>query len=685
MFRRPKNNISPPPVNFNSRPDYGKTQEHLDGGISHGPRVFNVNNNDIVHTRLYTLEGSAGPIQSGVDSSIIVFHHINSFPSLRYQVSDGYFKALVHLNPGVNNLRLVWEDGKNPNPHSRENSSEITINYVPLLQNPPVHFALIVAKDSEMVFDSPEYRKTKEGNGLDVAIKKVRLASYMMAAYTNEQMRRAGYGQRTFRIHEEYTKDTLSDRDQSLRSTAKVHIIRSEMTVAEIRDPNRAQQNNNGSDRGGLFGIALDAIYKSGNELFQDKGEQVMVTALFLDAHWDPTARLITGHAALGGGAGHIRLAIFGSHALWSFPTSLEEITPRFLDTTKIDTTQVAKDCDGEGTAWEVLNVGFGAWLHEVGHLLGCAHMPYGIMLRDWWMNRAFMSREGYASGPKTQGKRPLRPQDDSVWHPIDMARFRFHPGFRSPFENRIPPSKFALYPLENGIFVSSITGIFMVEMYCEGNMAGSIIYKDPCTELFLFEDDLMQSIENHKFRDPNKVVSLWLHAVGGEEYEVKDIREFERANRTNDTFGLNRGVLTGFQSSFVGGCEGQEMSAFFPRNTAGVNIRCGSWIDSIEFIPGSAGSPNRSIVGGPGGGSHEFYFDPGEYITGFYIRAGGWIDGIQVITNKRRGQLYGSSTGGAPLELVAPPGYQIVGVKAHVHPTNHWLTSFAIIYVSRD
>lgn len=173
-----------------------------------------------------------------------------------------------------------------------------------------------------------------------------------------------------------------------------------------------------------------------------------------------------------------------------------------------------------------------------------------------------------------------------------------------------------------------------------------------------------MQSIENHKFRDPNKVVSLWLHAVGGEEYEVKDIREFERANRTNDTFRLNRGVLTGFQSSFVGGCEGQEMSAFFPRNTAGVNIRCGSWIDSIEFIPGSAGSPNRSIVGGPGGGSHEFYFDPGEYITGFYIRAGGWIDGIQVITNKRRGQLYGSSTGGAPLELVAPQDTRLLVLR---------------------
>lgn len=670
---------SAPPVNFGTRPgsEYQQQQQPFssDSQSQYAPRIFNLNNNDVVHTRLYTLEGSAGQIVSGVESSVIVYHHINSFPSLRYQVTDGYFKALVHLNPGVNKLRLVWEDTHNPNSNIY---TDFTVNYVPLLQNPPLHYALIVAKDSPLEFDSPSYKRDKEGNSLELAIKKVRLASYMMAAYTNEQMRRAGYGQRTFRIHEEYQKDTLSDRDQSLRSTTKVHIIRSDRTTAEIRDPNRAQQNEQGSDRGGLFGIALDAIRSSGIKELEDNGEQVMVTALFLDGHWDADNKLITGHAALGGGSGHIRLAIFGSHALWSFPTSLEEITSCMLDTTRIDTCQVAKDCDNEGTAWEVFNVGFGAWLHEIGHLLGCPHEPYGIMLRDWWMNRAFMSREGYSAGTRSEGKRPLRPEDDSVWHPLDLIRFRFHPAFRSPFENRVQPAKFALYPLENGVFASSMTGIFMVEIYSDNDLAGNMIYREPCTELFLFEDDVMQQIKESRFRDPSRTISLWLHSVGGEEYQIKDYRELERSGRIENNLGHAAGIV----STFVGGCGGEEKTVFFPKYLGGVNIRSGSWIDAIEFIPAPGGPTERPSAGGSGGGNNEFYLDRDEYVTGFYLRAGAWLDGIQVITNKRRGPYVGNTTGGSPAELIAPQGYQVVGIKTHVSDK---LTSFALIYVPRN
>lgn len=670
-----------PPVNFGTRPD-NQSQQHLynESQSQYKPKVLNVNNNDIVHTRLYTLEGSAGPMAPNSDSSIIVYHHINSFPSMRYQVSDGYFKALVHLNPGVNNLRLVWEDPNNPNSSVY---SEITLTYTPLLQNRPLHFALIVANDSPLEFDSPQYKKEQEsGNGLDLAIKKVRLASYMMAAYTNEQMRRAGYGQRTFRIHEEYQKDTLSNRDKSLRSTTKVHIIKSRKSTAEIRDPNIAQQNEQGSNRGGLYDIALEAIRNSGIDEFQDQGEDVMIAALFLDAHWDAGTKLITGHAALGGGAGHLKLGIFGSHALWSFPTTLEQITPCMLDTTVIDTAQVAKDCENEGTAWEVFNVGFGAWLHEIGHLLGCPHEPYGIMLRDWSMNRAFMSREGYSTGTRCQGKRPLRPEDDSVWHPLDLIRFRFHPAFRSPFENLVPPAKFGLYPLENGIFVSSTTGIYLIEIYSNDDLAGNMIFKDPNTDLFLFEDDIMQNISEQRFKDPSRRLSLHVHAVGGEDHEIKDFRELENSHKLRDTFNLDRGVMIGFQSSAIGGCSGQEQTVIFPKYLAGVNIRSGSWIDGIEFIPAPGGPSQRPSIGGPGGGPNEFYFDRDEYITGFYIRAGAWLDAVQVITNKRRGPLVGNPNGGSPVEMFAPQGYQIVGVRAH---TESWLTSFSIIYVPRN
>lgn len=679
FFRELRDNHAPS-VNFGTRPDSGSQQPiYNEQQSQYSPRVFNANNNDVVHTRLYILEGSAGPMCSNADSSIVVYHHVNSFPSLRYQVTDGYFKALVHLNPGVNNLRLVWEDSNNPNSN---NYSEITLNYVPLLQNPPLHFALIVANDSPLEFDSPQYKKDQDGgNNVDIAVKKVRLAAYMMAAYTNEQMRRGGYGHRTFRIQEDYVKDTLSERDESLRSTAKIHIIKSNRSTEEIRDPNRAQQNSEGNDRGGLFGIALEAIQQCGIEEFKDQGENVRIVTMFLDTHWDPDAQLITGHAALGGGAGHIKLAIFGSHALWSFPTSLEQITSCLLDTNKVDTSQVARDCSEDGTAWEVFDVGFGAWLHEVGHLLDCPHEPYGIMRNDWWMNRSFMSREAFCAGTKSEGKRPLRPEDDSAWHPLDLVRFRFHPAFRSPFETKVKSGNFALYPLEHGIYATSISGIYMVEIYSDDDMAGNLIYSKPRTEWFLSEDELMNEISEERFKDSSRVISLWLHAAGGEQYQIKNFREMLNSNRIEDSFNLDKGTLTAFQSYPIGGCEGEEKTTYFPRYVSGVNVRSGDWINGVDFIAAPGGPSECSTIGTTGGDSHELFFDRDEYITGFHIRTGGWVDAFQVITNKRRGPLLGNPNGGTPANVMAPEGYQIVGVKAH---NIGWLTSFSIIYVPR-
>lgn len=671
-----------PSVNYNNYPGQGQSteqyqqkheQQYLSSNIKeYAPRVRNASNKEIVHTRLLILEGTAGP-NGPCDASIIVYHHINSFPALRYQVTDGYFKALVHLNPGINELRLAYEDSSG----KEVADSKFTVNYVPLLQNPPVHFALIVAKDSKLEFDSPDYKKRAEGgNGLDLAIKKVRLAAYMMSAYTNEQMKRAGYGNRTFRIHEEFDKDTLSNRDKNKRSTAMIHIIRSDKTMAEIRDPNIAQQNHQGTDRGALYGIALDAIKKHGG-ILADKGDTTMVAALFLDAHYDPKQKLITGHAALGGGAGYIKLGIFGSHALWSFPSCLEDVTPAFLDDTRFDTNQVAKDCDGEGTAWEVLNVGFGAWLHEIGHLLGCPHQPYGIMMRDWFMNRSFLSREAYCGANKSPGKRPIQPQDESVWHPDDLIRFRYHPAFRSPFENAVDRSRILFFPLENGVSVKSLTGVYMIEVHCGDGWPNVIRYDTPQHELFLFEDDLLQCVKPERRNDTSKPLNLWVLAVGEIQEEVKDFRVLAHSSQIHDTFDRNRGVLTGLRSYKVGTEQGGEQTVTIPPTLRGIRVRCGNAVDAIEFITESG---ETRVFGGNGGGMHEFMFQPGEKLVGFFVRAGAWLDCVQIITNYRRSELFGNVNAGTGADFVPPAGYELVGIKGNV---KGWITSFSILYAA--
>jgi len=117
----------------------------------------------------------------------------------------------------------------------------MTLHCLPLLQDPPIHLAIVLANDSEGHFESPPDRP----NGIDEAVKKLRVAAYLWQAYTAEQMFRnfpgspnaGGSARRSFRIEEEWSDDTLSLQETDVwRMTAKVHIVRSELTVDGMCD-----------------------------------------------------------------------------------------------------------------------------------------------------------------------------------------------------------------------------------------------------------------------------------------------------------------------------------------------------------------------------------------------------------------------------------------------------------------
>lgn len=666
----------PPAVNHATRPDGSGQQQTFQRPSSSGiaPRFYNVASETTVHERLFLLFGGAGPENTPFDASLVVYHHVNSFPAQRWPVSDGYFKALVHLQPGVNNLTIEYEG-----PNNDKAKSKLTLHYVPLLQNPPLHLAIILGSDSPGTFDSPAYKREKEGNNLELAIKKIRLAGYMMSAFTDEQMNRHGFGHRTFRLHEEYGKDTLSNRDgRGLRTTAVVHVVRSSKTMAEIRDPNRAQQNPNGNDTGGLYGIALDALNKHGFP-FQDQGEGVMVAAIFADTHWDKNQNLVLGHAALGGGAGHLKLAIFGSHTLHAWPSCLEEVVPAFMDETRTDTNEVANDAGQSGSSFEALNIGMGAFMHEIGHLLGCPHQPSGVMLRDYitW-NRTFMTREGFLTRDNKPGRHLTLPEHECGWHRLDILRFRAHAAFRSPFENRIFASQPVLYPVENGAFVKSVTGVFLIEIHVDGECRGHLEYPNqPQTELFLFEGDLRDRLEP-KYQSPDKQLKLEILSAGQGQVTVDNYVEFCHRDQIHDTFERRRGVLTGFKSSQFGDPNGGEMqTVIIPPDVAAVRVYSGNYLDGVEFC-----YQDRPPVmfGKRGGSPKEFRLQMGEHITGFFVRSGAWVDAFQVITNVRRSEIYGSSQGGSATEFIPPHGYEIVGLYGNI---KGWAYSIGTIYVA--
>ena len=166
--------------------------------------------------------------------------------------------------------------------------------------------------------------------------------------------------------------------------------MKTNYTIAEIRNPQRTKHNSDGKTKYSLWNIALEAIRS------RFTAERNYVAAL-----------------------------IFDCHTLFSWPASFEEIIPSFMNTRPVDTNYIGIDFEGN-TCWIAANVGIGAMLHEVGHAFGCSHQRSGAMRRDYIrLSRSFSVIE--PSGP------PALNGKECAWHRLDLLRFRAHPCFALP------------------------------------------------------------------------------------------------------------------------------------------------------------------------------------------------------------------------------------------------------------
>lgn len=661
------------------------------------PRLISVVDNSWVHQKVLLIYGQIGdPAQHAIDGAVTVAHHQDSFPPTTWPVCDSHFKALVHLVPGPNRLRF---DFTSPKLHvagssSPAHSSSFTVNHLPLVSSPPLELAILVARDSPMTFDAVPQRVRREGNGLDVAIRKYRMAAYLWQAFTGEQMYRQRLGRRCFRFDEEWQTGSLSLRDLEpgqMRNEAKVHIVRTDKTVDEIRDLEMAQQNERASRQGALFGVAMDAVRSH----FKPRPNQKRyVAVLILDSHWDKAAGVIRGHAALGGGAADVRLAIFGSHALQSYPSSIEEVVPAFGDCTRTDTDHVANDCDDCGSSWEAANIGIGAHMHEVGHLLGCPHQESGVMLRDYVrLNRTFTCREPHSTRTRASGLRLCLPKDECGWHRLDCLRFRYHPCFRLPSDPPPPPPSLdesvQVWSVGGGsVVATAAAGIAFVELYADEDLCRSHLeftetngVGGPPRQVVLAEAELRARLPDDR---RGRRLRLEVHSAGQGKLAIDDISALtskaSSLKLSNGQVGFRSGKL-GF--SQMEGSRPRELildSAVIPTKLlTQVKVYHGFALDGLEFVYEDFTSQLFGTRGGKAGGS-EYNLDTrrGETILGFYLRAGVWIDGIQILTSLgRRSEVFGNSLGGSGHTLVPPRGYSIVGVSGSC---GQWIDGFSLI-----
>jgi hypothetical protein len=558
------------------------------------------------------------------DGSLAVSHHQDGFPQTFWPVCDGHFKALIHLTPGPNRIRLDFTSPKlSRDPSSVGHSSTILINFLPMINAPPLQLVLILGKDSPGTYDAVPERMQREGNGLETAIRKYRMAAYLWQAFTGEQMHRNGFGRRCFRFEEEWQTGSLAHRDREtgqMRNEAKVHVTRTDKTVAELRDLDLAQQYDKAQRKGELFNIAMDAVK---SHFKPSPGQKQYVAAMFLDTHWDTQVKTIRGHAALGGGGGEIQLAIFGSHCLQSYPSSIEEVVPALSDCTRTDLTYVANDCGAAGSNWEAANIGIGAHLHEVGHLFGCPHQEYGLMAADATnFNRTFLTREPYSTRTKSQGMRLVLPKDEIKWHRLDTLRFRSHPCFRLQCDTPMNPEDGVItWPIDqNRLLITAVTGVAFIELYPEGEGAchtwieyinNDVGLGGSPKQVMLTESDLRNRLPDNK---KNKKLKLEIHSVGQGKQVVDDVNQLwskkAMVKLSNGQFGFRSGSLG---QAAMGDHRPVELileSAVNQKQLlTSIKVYSGFAVDGLEFFYEDGTS---QLFGNRNGNGSDFFF--GEF-----------------------------------------------------------------------
>lgn len=263
--------------------------------------------------------------------------------------------------------------------------------------------------------------------------------------------------------------------------------------------------------------------------------------------------------------------------------------------------------------------------------------------------------------------------------HRLDVMRLRFHPAFRIPQDGpkgTVNPSTPSFIPLEGGQFrIVAPAGLSLIEINVEGRYRTHFEFlQDHPKSLLLSLNDICSRCKCA----PKEKISLEAICVNQKEKSLDNLNDFLNSHGVklpgvdgtvikSDVFGCNSDGTTKSMSVFVK--DGQFKQA------KRITVHHGSFLDGF-IIHWNDGS--KDVVGKTGGGRSEFDISPGEQIQGIVLRCGAWIDGLQFkLSSGRISPWYGGQ--GGSLTMVEPPqGYEMLGFYS---TATNWMDQIGIYY----
>ncbi|XP_053692141.1 uncharacterized protein LOC128740602 [Sabethes cyaneus] len=320
--------------------------------LLHSIELVNVSDNDKFLHSLILLKGviinrcETGQLKVRVDN---VDWPASS--SVRF-INDkkGQFRLLINLKEGKNHVTLVYCE------------HEVAVNIC--FERSACPYTIIPLYIICQGHDG-SYQSDTVNNDIQNACRKINLGIKLVQSLYAEKLFERGFGRKTFTVGSDcipfYSSLAVDESrlmtDQELWNYFSKEIIESELLKSEKQK---------------FIAFISSTFYEgiSNN-----------------DFSYENIKRHTTGHAALGGGG----LALFGTGCLYTWPSSLPEIVPAFLNKKKINRASLMDDSNHRHTYGGCYATTIGSVCHELGHIFDLGHTKDGIMGSEFdHVNRVF-------------------------------------------------------------------------------------------------------------------------------------------------------------------------------------------------------------------------------------------------------------------------------------------------------